>query len=230
MASRSVQVLTSDAICSWTADAPVLAPFPSPPPAANPVPLRERCGHSEGLGRCGKREGCIKKSCSNSHGLSPLYRQKPTAIPDMEVTLQDRATAGLKALSSKIIFRLALVDIVWLYLILSSWLFGRGCNLWNDGANTSKISRNEPFDIVLSDAVHEENLRGINLDQLDKTANTSEMKCEGNGWKTWTVTIRIPIAQTAAKSTRRAKATARRHDQLDPDPSFITAASSTSCA
>jgi hypothetical protein len=47
------------------------------------------------------------------------------------------------------------------------------------------------------------------------------MECEGNGWKTSTVTIRIPTGEKATKTVQRQRAaaaqTARRHDEVDPD-------------
>ncbi|KAJ7932177.1 hypothetical protein B0H13DRAFT_2308032 [Mycena leptocephala] len=107
-----------------------------------------------------------------------------------------------------------------------SWLFGKW--FWNDGADKSKSSRKNLLDIILSEVFDKEDLRGVNFDKIDNvlgTANTSEMECEGNGWKTSTVTIQIPIGEKATKATKRARAaatqTAKRHNQVDPDADDI---------
>ncbi|KAF8204209.1 hypothetical protein K438DRAFT_1964576 [Mycena galopus ATCC 62051] len=145
------------------------------------------------------------RTAANSFGLPRTHRQKSTATPDMECTLQDHTAP----------------DIIWLYPNISSWLFGKW--FWNDGTDKSKSSRKNLLDILLSGVFELNDLRGVNFDKIDNilgTVDMSEMQCEGNGWKTSTVTIKIPIGKVtkAARRDRAAAAqTAKRNDQIDPD-------------
>ncbi|KAJ7116992.1 hypothetical protein C8R44DRAFT_925813, partial [Mycena epipterygia] len=143
------------------------------------------------------------RTAANSFGLSRIYRRKPTAIPDMDGVLDDRVAAGLKESSTAISLR-TLRDIIWPYPNLSSWLFGKW--FWNEGDKKTITSRKGLLDILLSGAFRIDDLRGVNFDKIDNvlgTTDTSEMAWEGNGWKTSTVTIKIP--------------TAKRWDNVDPE-------------
>ncbi|KAJ7441109.1 hypothetical protein FB451DRAFT_1569315, partial [Mycena latifolia] len=163
----------------------------------------------------------IFRTAANSFRLSRIYRRKPSVIPDMDNTLNDRTASGLQATSSALSAR-TLRDIIWPYPNLSSWLFGKW--FWNEGDKKTKSSRASLLDILLSGVFRVDDLRAVNFDKIDNvlgTTNTSEMEWEGNGWKTSTVTIKIPLGKKATKEMRRQKAadaqTARRYGLADPE-------------
>ncbi|KAF8196232.1 hypothetical protein K438DRAFT_1967951 [Mycena galopus ATCC 62051] len=137
-------------------------------------------------------------------------------------TRSDRTAPSLQEPSSKTLSKRTLSDIIWPYPNISSWLFGKW--FWNDGTDKSKSSRKKLLDILLSGVFELDDLRGVNFDKIDNilgTVDTSEMQCEGNGWKTSTVTIKIPIGKKATKAARRDRAaaaqTAKHNDQINPD-------------
>ncbi|KAJ7078763.1 hypothetical protein C8R43DRAFT_1177846 [Mycena crocata] len=163
----------------------------------------------------------VFRTAANTFGLSRVYRRKPTAIPDLDGSLKDHIVSSLQN-TSKTISPRALSDIIWPYPNLSSWLFGKW--FWNEGDKKTKGARKGLLDILLSGAFSIEDLRGVNFDKIDNvlgTTDTSELAWEGNGWKTSTVTIKLPVGKKATKEVRRQRAneaqTAKRYDLADPE-------------
>lgn len=167
----------------------------------------------------------IFRTAANTFGLSRIYLRKPTVIPDMDDALNQRAAAGLTTTSTALSPR-TLRNIIWPYPNLSSWLFGKW--FWNEGDKKTKTTRKGLLDIMLSGVFSIEDLRGVNFDKIDNvlgTTDTSEMAWEGNGWKTSTVTIELPIGEKLTQKTKRRRAaeaqTRKRNDAVDPQADTV---------
>ncbi|KAJ7076247.1 hypothetical protein B0H15DRAFT_790815 [Mycena belliarum] len=139
----------------------------------------------------------------------------------MDGQLSDLTASALKK-SSRTLSSRTLADIIWPYPNLSSWLLGKW--FWNDGDKKTKSARKGLLEILLSNVFKVDDLRGVNFDKIDDvlgSTDTSEMPSDGNGWKTSTITIKIPTGQKSTKAAQRQRAaaaqTAKRYDMEDPD-------------
>ncbi|KAF7971982.1 hypothetical protein HWV62_19325 [Athelia sp. TMB] len=168
----------------------------------------------------------VFRTMANSFGLWREYVSKPPRIPDADIAPSRLVADNVGNLeptrddSPPEQKKRSLLDIIFPYPNMSAFRLNRW--FWNGSYKKSQLERDKLLDdVILQPDFDPNDLRGVDFGKLDKiVAEDNDGVDRGNGWRTSTLTIRVPVPEKLTKATQRERTNqdriAQRHDEVDP--------------